>query len=112
MKFPSFAAALLFELRRIDGVAYVQLFYRNAATDAEPSPMRIPGCGTLCPLQRMFELYEAVLPTGTWEEECRLPAEGADAAKRSTGSRSAALAASTATMMMMAMLLLAVQRCG
>lgn len=64
---PSFRAAVLFELRQIDSDYHVQIFYKN--TTAEPKALDIPGCGVSCPLLKMFEIYEQVLPID-WDEEC------------------------------------------
>jgi lysosomal acid phosphatase len=67
---PSFRAAVMFELRSIDSDYHVQIFYKN--TTAEPKPLDIPGCGTSCPLDKIFEIYEKVLPID-WEKECNCP---------------------------------------
>lgn len=34
--------------------------------------MEIPNCGTKCPLYRMYELYDDVLPKQSYEKECQL----------------------------------------
>lgn len=73
---PPYASTVLFELRRVDGRPYVQVFYRKGwATTAtenrnEAELLSVPMCGTLCPLERMQTLYAHVIPTGTFEEEC------------------------------------------
>lgn len=70
----------MFEMHRVNGTAHVQIVFRNSTTD-DPQPLEIPSCGAMCPLSRMFELYAAFLPNGTYEEECWL------LPKRSSGSQ-------------------------
>jgi lysosomal acid phosphatase len=65
---PPYTATVLFELREISGKHFVQVFYKNST---EPRLLDLPNCGTLCPLEKMFEVYKDVIP-GSWEEECRL----------------------------------------
>lgn len=50
---------------------YVQIFYKNTS-DTNISALEIPYCGTKCPLDRLYHLYEDILPTQTFEEECKL----------------------------------------
>lgn len=69
-----YASALLFEMHRVNGTVHVQIVFRNSTTD-DPQPLEIPSCGALCPLSRMFELYAAILPNGTYAEECQLPSK-------------------------------------
>ncbi|XP_053698567.1 prostatic acid phosphatase-like [Sabethes cyaneus] len=67
---PPFAACLLFELRASSsGVPYVSIYYRDSA--AEPEPLYIPRCGKHCPLQKLIELYQHLLPNH-WDQECLL----------------------------------------
>lgn len=66
---PPYTATVMFELRKFADDYRVQVFYRN--TTAEPKPLDLPGCGTSCPLDKMFEIYKDVLPVN-WEEECAL----------------------------------------
>lgn len=35
--------------------------------------MHIPGCGTKCLLNDFLRIYNEIIPTGEYEEECRLP---------------------------------------
>lgn len=81
----------MFELHRLNGTAHVQIVYRNSTAD-EPRPLAIPNCGALCPLDRMFELYAAVLPNRTWEEECEWPSKRSSAGQLVTGGRLVAVA--------------------
>lgn len=34
--------------------------------------LHIPGCGTKCPLASLYQLYEDILPTQSFDEECQL----------------------------------------
>ncbi|XP_062121652.1 LOW QUALITY PROTEIN: prostatic acid phosphatase [Drosophila sulfurigaster albostrigata] len=66
---PPYTACIMFELRVNDqNKPLVSLFYKN--TTAEPLPMDIPGCGVSCPLEKLFQLYEDVLPVD-WDAECQ-----------------------------------------
>ncbi|XP_017874714.1 PREDICTED: prostatic acid phosphatase [Drosophila arizonae] len=66
---PPYTACILFELRVDDNDApFVSVFYKN--TTAEPLPLDIPGCGVSCPLVKMFQLYDDVLPEN-WADECK-----------------------------------------
>lgn len=70
----NFGASVIFELRRTkSGKYYVQMFYRNSDTEC-PSPINIPNCSTRCPLHKMYDLLEHVLPAEneTFESFCRL----------------------------------------
>lgn len=69
---PPFAACVMLELRQPasgTGQPYVQIFYKN--TTDEPFSLAIPGCGERCPLEKMFEIYDDILPKD-WESECQL----------------------------------------
>lgn len=60
----------MFELRKIGLNYFVQIFYKNT-TNENLEPLSFPGCGSLCPLKKVAELYENVLP-GDFETECRI----------------------------------------
>lgn len=64
---PPYRACVMMELREYNDTAYVSVFYKN--TTAEPQLMEIPECGVSCPLEKMYELYQDVIP-GEWEAEC------------------------------------------
>lgn len=66
---PPYRATVMFELREYSDGHRVQVFYKN--TTAEPEPLDLPGCGTSCPLDQMFEIYKSVMPVN-WAEECTL----------------------------------------
>lgn len=65
---PPYFSQVLFELIQSGDNYYVQVFYRN--TTGEPLLLNL-ACGTMCPLDKMFEAYKDVLPVN-WEDECQL----------------------------------------
>lgn len=66
---PPYRACIMLELRLRNNVPYVSILYKN--TTSEPTVMTIKNCGTMCPLDTMFSIYDDVLPKN-WESECRL----------------------------------------
>lgn len=60
----------MFEIVLYKGQSYVELFYKTSKDQNDLKPISIPNCGHSCPLERMYQLYEDVLPTKTFEEEC------------------------------------------
>lgn len=50
---------------------YVQIFYRNT-TETNIKPLEVPNCGTKCPLSKIYDLYDDILPTGSFDEESSL----------------------------------------
>lgn len=65
----------MFELRKLNNDYNLQIFYRTTPTEA-PKLLSIPKCGPVCPLSKMFDLYDKVLPEGDFETECKLPKHG------------------------------------
>lgn len=68
---PPFTATVMMELRIIDNVPHVAVFYKKGPADKTGQQMEIPNCGKYCPLSKMFDLYESVLPVD-WDDECQL----------------------------------------
>lgn len=66
---PPYRACIMLELRLKKNVPYVSIFYKN--TTSEPTAMFIKNCGFVCPLDKMYKIYDDVLPKD-WESECRL----------------------------------------
>lgn len=67
---PQYGACIFFELfDRIE--PYVRISYKNS-TKTNDTPLKIPNCGTNCPLYRLYELYVDILPTKSYTEECAL----------------------------------------
>lgn len=52
-----------------DEVPMVQIFYKNTTED--PRAMYIPNCGISCPLEKLYRIYNDIIP-GNFDEECRL----------------------------------------
>lgn len=68
---PEFAACLLFELRTSEETPYVQVFFKPSPhTDTQI--LNIPECGYNCTLDDMYRLYDEILPTQSFEAECKL----------------------------------------
>lgn len=65
---PPYVSSVLFELIQSKDKYYVQAYYKNST---EPMLLDLPNCGTLCPLDQMFEVYKDILPVD-WEQECAL----------------------------------------
>lgn len=68
---PPFTATVMMELRMIEEVPHVAVVYKKGPNDVTGQQMEIPNCGKYCPLERMWELYEDVIPLN-WDEECQL----------------------------------------
>lgn len=68
---PPFASSLHIELYKTsEGENYIQIFYRKSQEE-NPTLMNIPNCGSKCTLDRLFELYNEIIP-GDHDAECRL----------------------------------------
>jgi len=68
-KFVGYAATIIVELRSYKNEFYVQIFYKNS--DKNPNAMYIPGCGIACPLRKMYEIYDKILPKHPFDIECQ-----------------------------------------
>jgi len=70
---PPYASAVLLELfKREEGKHFVRLAYKND-TEATPYPLTLPGCDTLCPLEKFKQLTQSLVPED-WSDECSLTA--------------------------------------
>lgn len=69
---PPYRACIMFELYRVNNEYALQIFYRNTTIET-PEPLYIPNCGTTCPLSKLFQLYNDILPSGDFEAECKVP---------------------------------------
>lgn len=69
---PGFAINVLMEFSQdtITKEYGLELFLRNSTSDATPIQLQIPNCEKFCPLTRLIELTEPVIPQN-WEEECK-----------------------------------------
>ncbi|XP_034121910.1 venom acid phosphatase Acph-1 [Drosophila guanche] len=68
---PRFSALIAFELRQRDdtGEYFVEIFFQNDP-DKEPEQLQVPGCAKQCPIEKLLELTEQVLPDGSYEQLC------------------------------------------
>lgn len=72
---PPFGTSLHIEMYKAsDNGHYIQIFYRKS-NEEELSAMNIPKCGTKCSLDRLYELYNEIIP-GDHDIECGLSATG------------------------------------
>ena len=65
-----YAACLLIELKLIDHIPHIEIFYKKSYNTDEASPIEIRNCGYSCPLDRAYELYDNVLPKNDYYTEC------------------------------------------
>lgn len=102
---PPFTATVLMELWKVNGAPHVAVFYKKGPQDQVSQQLEIPGCGKLCPLPKMFEIYADVLPEN-WDEECRLGTWMITYEEAQIGSDFVPMAVIPATMFLLAILLL------
>ncbi|KAL0129356.1 hypothetical protein PUN28_004216 [Cardiocondyla obscurior] len=67
---PHYNIMTMIELHEDKGEWNVQVFLRNTTTH-DPYAMTIPGCTTVCPLDKFVEILKPVIPNN-WEEECKV----------------------------------------
>ncbi|XP_018314614.1 prostatic acid phosphatase isoform X2 [Mycetomoellerius zeteki] len=67
---PYYNIMTMIELHEDEGEWNVQIFLRNT-TAHDPYPMTIPGCNTVCPLDKFMEIMKPIIPDD-WEEECKV----------------------------------------
>lgn len=69
---PPYASCLFFELYKPNDSSenYLQLFYRKGNATDFPA-LEIPNCGSKCPLNKWYKLYQNILPTKSYDEECQ-----------------------------------------
>ncbi|XP_037031472.1 prostatic acid phosphatase-like [Bradysia coprophila] len=66
-----YVSTIILEMRKRDDEYYVQIFYKTS--DKTPEPIQIPGCGTQCPLSKMYEIYDHIIPKKQFDDECEIP---------------------------------------
>lgn len=73
LKIPLFSSSILFELYQRDTDYFVQVTYRKTVSE-NAKPLEIPNCGTMCPLDKFYDLYKDILPEEdeSYEALCRL----------------------------------------
>ncbi|KAG5868544.1 hypothetical protein JTB14_035865 [Gonioctena quinquepunctata] len=64
---PPYGSYVIFEIHNIGGVRGIKVYYQDY-TSERPKKYRIPGCGSLCSLEKFKSLYKHLLPTS--EVEC------------------------------------------
>ncbi|KAG4079489.1 hypothetical protein HA402_005186 [Bradysia odoriphaga] len=69
-KFAGYTATVIVELRSYKGENYVQIIYKNL--NETPYVINIPGCGYACPLEKMYEIYDNILPKQPFDVECEI----------------------------------------
>ncbi|XP_076655370.1 prostatic acid phosphatase [Halictus rubicundus] len=67
---PHYNIMTMIELHEDTNGWNVQVFLRNT-TDHEPYPLTIPGCTTVCPLDKFIEIVKPMIPDD-WKEECKV----------------------------------------
>lgn len=74
MKYPPYAASLFLDLyqHNEDRQQYfIQITYKLSNNENIP-PLEIPGCGTLCPLDKFYDIYTDFIPMNDFETECKM----------------------------------------
>lgn len=66
---PPYASCILFDLYNNGTQNYVQIAYKKGDED-DGTVLNIPDCGTKCPLEKMYKLFEKILPQRNFEDEC------------------------------------------
>lgn len=61
-------------MRKHEDEYYVQIFYKNSIKN--PEAIYIPECGTACPLAKMYDLYDDIIPKNDFQTECLIPEIG------------------------------------
>lgn len=67
---PPVGSCVLFELYKKHD-PYVKVFFKNS-TETKLPPLDIPNCGPECPLYKFYKLYADILPTGSFDDACKL----------------------------------------
>ncbi|XP_012343616.1 prostatic acid phosphatase isoform X1 [Apis florea] len=70
---PNYNIMIMIELHENNDEWNVQIFLRNT-TEYEPYPLTIPGCTTICPLEKFIEILNPMIPDN-WNEECKVDGE-------------------------------------
>lgn len=74
MNYPPYAASLFIDLyqHNEDRKQYfVQISYKRSNDENIPA-LEIPGCGTLCPLHKFYDIYTDFIPMNDFETECKM----------------------------------------
>lgn len=66
---------MFFELHKSNGEFHVEIFYKSYRGD-DPVPLEpisIPNCGQKCSLEKLYVVYQDILPTKDYDDECHVP---------------------------------------
>ncbi|XP_031637767.1 lysosomal acid phosphatase-like [Contarinia nasturtii] len=71
--YPEYAACLFFELYTSNNGHYVQLYYkRDREVERQPlQALNIPNCGKKCPLDQFYRIFQNIIPSDNYDEECK-----------------------------------------
>ncbi|CAL4060095.1 unnamed protein product, partial [Meganyctiphanes norvegica] len=70
---PPYATTVLIELHKVEDERFVQMFLRNdTKIEATPYELILPGCDSLCNLDKWLTLTSKVVPEN-WAKECYRP---------------------------------------
>lgn len=69
---PNYSSCVFIELHETSAGFHVEIYYKqHHGEDIIPlEPLFIPNCGRKCPLSKMYELYDDILPTDDFDTEC------------------------------------------
>ncbi|XP_075160559.1 venom acid phosphatase Acph-1-like [Haematobia irritans] len=70
---PSFSAVIAFELHQHKETKeyFVEIYFQNGPK-SDFEPLTVPGCSFKCPLEKLLQLTQDVMPNAAYEEMCRL----------------------------------------
>ncbi|XP_044764124.1 prostatic acid phosphatase-like isoform X2 [Coccinella septempunctata] len=68
---PAYGITIMLEMSRdiSSGEIGIEIYLRNT-TDSSPHLLKVPGCQTFCPLDKLIDLTKPVIPQN-WQEECK-----------------------------------------
>ncbi|KAH8270102.1 hypothetical protein KR018_004062, partial [Drosophila ironensis] len=77
---PRFSALIAFELHQNPETReyFLELYFQNDP-EKEPKQLQIPGCAKQCPISKLVELIEEILPDAPYEELCKAKGQLSDA---------------------------------
>lgn len=68
---PPYTSCIFFELYENHEENYVQIFLKNSTSTNVPA-LKIPNCGIRCPLNKLYEIFDDILPEQDFDDGCRL----------------------------------------
>ncbi|XP_043506375.1 prostatic acid phosphatase-like isoform X2 [Frieseomelitta varia] len=67
---PYYNIMIMIELHEKNDEWTVQMFLRNT-TEHDPYPLTVPGCSTICSLEKFVQILKPMIPDN-WDEECKV----------------------------------------